>query len=1044
MHFSKTDKNVLYLYDYFSVRYKEHSGMSEKILRFKEGDAQSIEYFVNVMSEAMDSYYNENEVHLSDMLICVVPSHVKGMYSTGLVQMAKKLAAKYKMSNETNLIIRTKTHEKKSQGGNRDLDLMLDTLEVNQYVNVSGKDILVIDDVVTTGNSIEAVRRILKENGANQVFAQTLGKSIKGTFKLDYISDDPEFDAYMTMGQVIYPKTLEGAKEVLKKYFGYESFRKGQEDIITTILSGRDSLAIMPTGAGKSICYQVPALILKGITIVVSPLISLMQDQVKALNSVGIRAAFINSSLSDTQITAVLNRAQKGAYKIVYVAPERLESSEFQFFSKAANISMVTIDEAHCISQWGQDFRPSYLKIIDYIRSLKERPIVSAFTATATEDVKNDILCTLNLINPKIVITGFNRENLYFSVESGIIKDDFVLDYIQKHPGDSGIIYCSTRKNVDSLFEMLFKTGVSVTRYHAGLSSEERKKNQDDFIYDNVAIIIATNAFGMGIDKSNVRFVIHYNMPQSMENYYQEAGRAGRDGGRSNCIMLFSPRDVMTQKWLLDHKEFADIPEEDIGFIRDRDIKRLHVIENYCKTTKCLRNYILNYFGEDVDKPCGDCGNCQREYKAIDLTKEAKHVANCVYEARGRYGITIVTGALIGANRARIKDVGADKYKTYGVLKGTSEVMLTRLITHMVQEGYLIQTDERYSVLKFGPNIDDLHKADTKVIVRYYEEKMAEAIKAPVKVKRKDRLTNTGYELFERLRALRLEIAREEAMPPYIVFNDKTLIQMCLLLPRNKEDMLKVSGVGEVKYEKYGERFLEEIDAFLEENDRPVSYTGMTEDTLEIIEADGQVKKKKEKKKPKVDFYLTEKLASRFEYEDSLTIKELKEKLNALRDSSTTKVVRNRDIIGFLSENGYVSEQYIDGVWRKVISEDGLKLGVYNVMLTSSYGTEYPAIALNPNAQNAVVNSFVSDEPIKIEEENVDLEGEPSQKKLTREEYNKRKNLPESVGKSWTEEEEKVLREQFEAGMKMPEIARQHNRTRGGIRARLKKLGLIE
>ena len=373
------------------------------------------------------------------------------------------------------------------------------------------------------------------------------------------------------------------AKEALKVYFGYDSFKPGQEEIINAILEGKDALAIMPTGAGKSVCYQVPAMLLPGITIVISPLISLMQDQVKALNEAGIHAGYINSSLTDAQILRVYSKALEGAYKLLYVAPERLESYEFADFVGKIEISMVTVDEAHCISQWGQDFRPSYLEIVEFINSLPKRPIVSAFTATATEEVKIDISCVLKLQDPQVVVTGFNRENLYFDVETIRSKDDYVLEYIKKHPDDSGIIYCAMRKNVDTLYELLSGAGVPVTRYHAGMNSEDRKESQDDFIYDRLPVIVATNAFGMGIDKSNVRFVIHYNMPQSMENYYQEAGRAGRDGEPSQCIMLFSAQDIMINKFLLEHKDFTDIPYEDIELIKQRDAIRLQGIEGYCR-----------------------------------------------------------------------------------------------------------------------------------------------------------------------------------------------------------------------------------------------------------------------------------------------------------------------------------------------------------------------------------------------------------------------------------------------------------------------------
>lgn len=603
------------------------------------------------------------------------------------------------------------------------------------------------------------------------------------------------------------------AKETLKVYFGYDSFRKGQDTIINTIMAGRDALAIMPTGAGKSICYQVPALMLPGITIVISPLISLMQDQVKALNEAGIHAGYINSSLTETQVSKVFQLASQGTYKILYVAPERLESREFTDFAIKADISMVTVDEAHCISQWGQDFRPSYLKIVDFINRLSRRPIITAFTATATEEVKNDIACILNLQNPNVVVTGFDRENLYYSVESMKKKDDFVVEYVQKHPQDSGIIYCATRKNVDALHELLFKKGVPVTKYHAGIDNATRKKNQEDFIYDRLPVIVATNAFGMGIDKSNVRYVIHYNMPQSMENYYQEAGRAGRDGEPSRCILLFSAQDIMINKFLLDRKDFTEIPPEDIKLIRQRDARRLQVMEGYCRTTGCLRNYILEYFGEKTGGPCDNCGNCHRDYTEIDMTAEAKWVVNCVVETKGRYGLTVVLGTLLGANRARLKELGTINYQSYGALKEHSEAELRLLISQMILDGYLYQTEDQYSVLRIG-DITPLRDEDTHVMIRMYDEK--EPSGKPGKSRRRstDSLTGAGFDLFEKLRNLRLEIAREEAVPPYIIFSDKTLINMCMKLPKNRNEMLNVSGVGEAKYKKYGQRFIDEIKEY--------------------------------------------------------------------------------------------------------------------------------------------------------------------------------------------------------------------------------------
>ena len=620
------------------------------------------------------------------------------------------------------------------------------------------------------------------------------------------------------------------ALETLKTYFGYDTFREGQEKIVEAILTNRDVLAIMPTGAGKSICYQIPALILPGITLVISPLISLMQDQVKALNDAGIHAAFINSSLTENQISKALYLAASGRYKIIYVAPERLENYEFLEFARNVEISMVTVDEAHCISQWGQDFRPSYLKIVEFIKNLPKRPIVSAFTATATEEVKNDILCTLSLADPEVVITGFDRKNLYYSVENIRRKDEFIMEYIEKHPTESGIIYCATRKNVDNLFELLFKRGVPVTRYHAGLTNETRKKNQDDFIYDRTPVIIATNAFGMGIDKSNVRYVIHYNMPQSMENYYQEAGRAGRDGENSQCILLFSLQDVMIDRMLLDNKDFSDVDEEDEYLIRQRDIRRLQTMEGYCKTTGCLRNYILEYFGEKTSGPCDNCGNCHREYHEVDMTAEAKWVVNCVAETRGRYGLTIVLGTLMGAKRARLRELRTDQYKSYGALSGHSEAELRTLISQMTERGYLYQTQEKYSVLKLG-DITPLKDENIRVIMRTYEEKEPDKKKKIQKAVRKrstDALTSAGYDLFEVLRKLRLEIAKEESMPPYIIFSDKTLIDMCVKKPSDEEEMLNVSGVGANKLKKYGQRFLEEIQKFCTE--RPGVTLSMTEE----------------------------------------------------------------------------------------------------------------------------------------------------------------------------------------------------------------------
>lgn len=606
--------------------------------------------------------------------------------------------------------------------------------------------------------------------------------------------------------------------DILKKYFGYPDFREGQETLIDSILSGRDVLGIMPTGAGKSICYQVPALMLSGITLVISPLISLMKDQVHALNQAGVHAAYINSSLSEAQISKALRQAAEGRYKIVYVAPERLETYEFMAFAERVEISMLTVDEAHCISQWGQDFRPSYLKIVQFIKRLHKRPIISAFTATATENVKEDIVCVLGLQNPDILVTGFDRKNLYFAVETPKKKDSYVINYIKEHDTQSGIIYCATRKNVDKLYEKLREEGVAAAKYHAGLEAEERRQNQEDFIYDNSPVMIATNAFGMGIDKSNVRYVIHYNMPQSPENYYQEAGRAGRDGGRAECILLYSAQDVAINRFLLENKEQnAEYTKDEIAAVRERDEERLRSMIFYCMTTGCLREYILKYFGERGAAFCGNCLNCIREFEEEDVTEAAVRIISCILEVRQRYGINVIAGILAGDDRAKLREYGVFSYQSYGSMKEKSEVEIKQIINHMLTEGLLLQTNDKYALLKTASASDAVLHGDRRVILKRAkaepdkEKESGVKSKSSAKTRRSDTLNSRGLELFEQLRELRTAIAREEGMPPYIIFADKSLVDMCVKVPLSKGDMLKVSGVGENKYARYGERFLDVI-----------------------------------------------------------------------------------------------------------------------------------------------------------------------------------------------------------------------------------------
>ena len=450
------------------------------------------------------------------------------------------------------------------------------------------------------------------------------------------------------------------AQEILKQYFGYDSFRPGQDELVQAILSGRDTLGIMPTGAGKSICYQVPALALPGLTLVISPLISLMKDQVGALNEAGVPAACINSALSFEEMRDALYFAGRGEYKLLYVAPERLTAPFFLDFARRVPISMVTVDEAHCISQWGQDFRPSYLKILDFLAALPQRPLVSAFTATATAEVRDDIIRALGLEDPFVITTGFDRPNLYFAVEKPSSKPSALLAHLLQRRDKSGIVYCSTRKTVEEVCDMLLSRGLPATRYHAGLDPEERLANQDDFLYDRKTIMVATNAFGMGIDKSNVSFVIHYNMPKNMESYYQEAGRAGRDGEAADCILLYNGQDVRTAEFLIEHSHENDddsIDEKTRRALIERDMERLRQMTFYATTTDCLRRYILNYFGEKAPVCCGHCGNCDTNFEEVDATMDARKILSCVYrldERRLHFGKTVVAAVLTGGKSEQI------------------------------------------------------------------------------------------------------------------------------------------------------------------------------------------------------------------------------------------------------------------------------------------------------------------------------------------------------------------------------------------------------
>ncbi|MCI8400499.1 MAG: DNA helicase RecQ [Lachnospiraceae bacterium] len=607
--------------------------------------------------------------------------------------------------------------------------------------------------------------------------------------------------------------------QVLKQYFGYDEFREGQEKLIDSILSGRDTLGIMPTGAGKSLCFQVPALLMEGITLVISPLISLMKDQVKALNEAGIHAAFLNSSLTAAQYHKALGFAAQGRYPVIYVAPERLMTEEFQDFASRTRIAMVAVDEAHCVSQWGQDFRPSYLKIVDFIRSLSNRPVVSAFTATATKEVRDDIIDILMLREPTVLTTGFDRPNLYFSVQSPKNPYATMVNFIETHPDDSGIVYCLTRKTVEEVCDRLHQDGFSVTRYHAGLSDIERRENQDEFIYDRARIMVATNAFGMGIDKSNVRYVIHYNMPKNMESYYQEAGRAGRDGEPADCLLLYRGQDVVTNQFFIDHnQDNEELDPVTRRIVAERDRERLKKMTYYCFTGDCLRSYILRYFGEYGANYCGNCSNCLTGFETVDVTEAAQAILGTVEWCRGRYGATVILETVRGSDTAKVRRYGMEQSPYYGKLPRIAVPRLRQILNFLVMEGYLTVTNDEYAVVKLTKESGRiLHGAETVTM------KMAKEQEAPVREKSKKsrrygssvsagiEFTEEQERLFESLRGLRTEIAKKEKVPPYIVFSDKTLTHMCIVRPGNREEMLSVSGVGEHKYQKYGQAFLERI-----------------------------------------------------------------------------------------------------------------------------------------------------------------------------------------------------------------------------------------
>jgi ATP-dependent DNA helicase RecQ len=596
---------------------------------------------------------------------------------------------------------------------------------------------------------------------------------------------------------------MEKASRVLQKYFGYTQFRDGQQKVIESLLRGKNTLAIMPTGAGKSLAYQIPALLFEGTTLVISPLISLMKDQVDALQQYGVPATFINSSLSIKETRSRIEKAERGEYKLLYVAPERLESESFRNLLESLNVSFVAIDEAHCVSQWGHDFRPSYLHLGPFLKSFPQQPLIGAFTATATEEVQTDIIRQLGLNGPNVFVTALNRPNLSFTTLRGENKKAFILEYAQLHADQSGIIYVGTRKEVDNLQTFLSKNGLRAGKYHAGMGEEDRQKSQEDFLFDERTVMVATNAFGMGIDKSNVRYVIHYNMPKNMEAYYQEAGRAGRDGEPGECLLLFSPQDVVLQRFLIEQTIFQ--PERKMN-----ELKKLQGMVDYCHSPRCLRKTILEYFGEEnIQEECGNCSNCNDEREMVDITVEAQKIFSCIYRMRERFGIGLVAEVLKGSRKAKILELRFDELTTHGIMRDIPLQEIKDRINYLVAENFLQLSNGEYPVVKLLPNAVLVIRGEAKVSQKVSPQ--------PAREKAEE------ISLFDRLRALRRELALRGNLPPYMIFADSTLREMAQLCPIDHQSLIRISGVGERKLEKYGSIFLDEIRSFNEENKKGLS-----------------------------------------------------------------------------------------------------------------------------------------------------------------------------------------------------------------------------
>ena len=723
---------------------------------------------------------------------------------------------------------------------------------------------------------------------------------------------------------------------ILEWYYGYKRFRPGQEEVIDSILNGRDALAVMPTGAGKSVCYQVPGLLFDGITLVISPLISLMKDQVNALTSAGIRAAYLNRSLTNAQYNKALDNMAHGIYKIVYVAPERLVSERFIEVCRSLPISLIAIDEAHCVSQWGQDFRPGYLNIARFIDRLPVRPVISAFTATATEDVKADIVRLLRLREPVVLTTGFDRPNLFFTVMRPKDKRSALLKLVKERRDKTGIIYCATRKRVEAVCDFLCEKGYAATRYHAGLSDDERLRNQEDFVYDRKRIMVATNAFGMGIDKSDVRFVIHFNMPKNIESYYQEAGRAGRDGESADCILLFGLQDVATAQYFIETAEpNPEMTEEQNAVFRQKEEERLHHMVSYCKTQGCLRAFMLRYFGDQAEENCGKCSNCLSKYRTVDVTVDAQKILSCIVRTKERFGSQVICDVLRGKESQKVVSFGLQSQTTFGIMEDVRQAQIKDLIETLEQQGYI-------QYLGAGRPVLQVTESGWLVLRGKVQVQAREALE--VRIGAEFVGVEPDGELYRELQAERAAIAKKRGVPAYVIFSDAALRDMCRKLPTTDSAFLSVNGVGETKLKLYGERFMRLIRLYVP------------------------------KKGGKMPFRISEEKLGGFAFSDEpIYCSEIVRRVNALVEEPERRKLQAKDITNWLVSVRLLEAVKMNDRVLKLPTEEGMALGMLRQYRENENG-DYYLVLYERQAQAYIIENmqqivdFAASERMKTEE----------------------------------------------------------------------------